>query len=369
MGILSAGGFFAIGVLALFREKIKVRFLISAFVLGAGAISIAGVSIMDIFSYIKNPYSETVQKEVKIPFEDKNQSLKITFKSLNNYLRVLGAAMELNHVSNVYNFFPTDENQIRVVFKYKIFAKDKRDQKLIQVKNNLNTPSVNLSGDILDVLFLGDQMFSQITPILPITVSVDFYIPRNVKFTFYSEPGYYHSNLKKPDWMDNYSYLPCTALITYQATTNSFYCDEKISSKYKKNIIEDKIKEQLDKIAPFIGKDQEYSFMDEEDNQYWRFHSMRRLDDDYLLVKLSDQFFNLFVKVKVDLDKKGNLTFDHVQLQDLEQKGLMNAQRIKAYDKLDQLSGFNLDMQDEEQELLSKIAELEKKLDHLRNEE
>ena len=125
MGILSAGGFFAIGVLALFREKIKVRILISAFVLGAGAISIAGVSIMDIVGYIKNPYSETVQKEVKIPFEDKNQSLKITFKSLNNYLRVLGSAMELNHVSNVYNFFPTDENQIRVVFNYKIFAKDK----------------------------------------------------------------------------------------------------------------------------------------------------------------------------------------------------------------------------------------------------
>ena len=81
---------------------------------------------MDIFSYIKNPYSETVQKEVKIPFEDKNQSLKITFKSLNNYLRGLGGkTVELNHVSNVYNFFPTDENQIRVVFNYKIFAKDK----------------------------------------------------------------------------------------------------------------------------------------------------------------------------------------------------------------------------------------------------
>ena len=126
MGILSAGGFFVIGVLALFREKIKVRFLISAFVLGAGAISIAGVSIMDIFSYIKHPYRETVQKEVKIPFEDKNQSLKVTFKSLNNYLRGLGGkTVELNHVSNVYNFFPTDENQIRVVFNYKILAKDK----------------------------------------------------------------------------------------------------------------------------------------------------------------------------------------------------------------------------------------------------
>ena len=109
--------------------------------------------------------------------------------------------------------------------------------------------------------------------------------------------------------------------------------------------------------------------MDEGDNQYWRLHSMRWIDDHYLLVKLSDQFFNLFVKVKVDLDKKGNLTFDHVQLQDLEQKGLMNVQRIKAYDKLDQLSGFSLKMQDDRQELLSKIAELESQLDQLNEQE
>ena len=83
-----------------------------------------------------------------------------------------------------------------------------------------------------------------------------------------------------------------------------FILVKKNLSKYKKNIIEDKIKEQLDKIAPFIGKDREYSFMDEEDNQYWRFHSMRRLDDKYFMIKLSDQFFNLFLKVKADLDKK-----------------------------------------------------------------
>lgn len=73
--------------------------------------------------------------------------------------------------------------------------------------------------------------------------------------------------------------------------------------------------------------------------------------------------------VKVDLDKKGNLTFDHVQLQDLEQKGLMNVQRIKSYDKLDQLSGFSLKMQDDRQELLSKIAELESQLDQLNEQE
>ena len=47
----------------------------------------------------------------------------------------------------------------------------------------------------------------------------------------------------------------------------------------------------------------------------------------------------------------------------------MNVQRIKSYDKLDQLSGFSLKMQDDRQELLSKIAELESQLDQLNEQE
>lgn len=47
---------------------------------------------------------------------------------------------------------------------------------------------------------------------------------------------------------------------------------------------------------------------------------MRWLDDQNLFVKISDKFFNLFLKVKVDLDNKQNLIIDHVVLQNLEQK-------------------------------------------------
>ena len=95
---------------------------------------------------------------------------------------------------------------------------------------------------------------------------------------------------------------------------------------------------------------------------------MRRLDDKYFMIKLSDQFFNLFLKVKVDLDKKWNLIIDSVQLQELEQKGLMNKERLKKYEKLDTLSGIKLNMQTEKQDLLDKIAELEKQLDQLDDE-
>ena len=95
---------------------------------------------------------------------------------------------------------------------------------------------------------------------------------------------------------------------------------------------------------------------------------MRRLDDKYFMIKLSDQFFNLFLKVKADLDKKWNLIIDSVQLQELEQKGLMNKERLKKYEKLDMLSGVKLNMQTEKQDLLDKIAELEKQLDQLDDE-
>ena len=371
LGLLSAGGFLAVGLQALLREKIKSWILISAFVLWAGAMSIAAVSIVDVLSYLKNPYKATIQKELTIPISDQKQSFHISIQGLDDELNDLRPNLDLLHYSNVYNFFPTDEKDIRVVFNYDIQAKNKEDPKLIQIKDNLNTPVMNLSGNNMNLQLFKDQLFAQRTPFLPMRVSVDLYIPKDVKFDFSSEGSeYYHSNLKKPDRFSKYlGYLPCAGVISYQSVSNAFYCDVAISPAIKKALIEQQIETYVDTVAPFVGKNWEYSFMDEGDNQYWKLHSMRWIDDDYLLVKLSDQFFNLFVKVKVDLDKKGNLTFDHVQLQDLEQKGLMNAQRIKAYDKLDQLSGFNLDMQDEEQELLSKIAELEKKLDHLRNEE
>lgn len=43
----------------------------------------------------------------------------------------------------------------------------------------------------------------------------------------------------------------------------------------------------------------------------------------------------------------------------------MNQQRLKAYDKLSQVSGFVLNMQDERQELLTKISELQDRLNML----
>ena len=371
IGMLSAGGFLAVGLQALLREKIKSWILISSLVLWAGAMSIAAVSIVDVLSYLKNPYKATIQKELTIPISDQKQSFHISIQGLDDELNDLRPNLDLLHYSNVYNFFPTDEKDIRVVFNYDIQAKNKEDPKLIQIKDNLNAPVMNLSGNNLNLQLFKDQLFAQRTPFLPMRVSVDLYIPKDVKFDFSSEGSeYYHSNLKKPDRFSKYlGYLPCAGVISYQSVSNAFYCDVAISPAIKKALIEQQIETYVDTIAPFVGKNWEYSFMDEGDNQYWRLHSMRRIDDEYLLLKLSDQFFNLFVKVKVDLDKKGNLIIEEVKLQEVEQKGLMNVQRIKAYDKLDQLSGFNLDMQDEEQELLSKIADLEKKLDRLRNEE
>ena len=268
--------------------------------------SIAAVSIVDVLSYLKNPYKVTIQKELTIPISDQKQVFHISVEGLNDELNDLKPNLDLIDYSNVYNFFPTDEKDIRVVFNYDIQAKNEEDPKLIQIKDNLNTPVMNLSGNNLNLQLFKDQLFAQRTPFLPMRVSVDLYIPKHVKFDFSSEGSeYYHSNLKKPDRFSKYlGYLPCTGLISYQSVSNAFYCDVAISPAIKKDFIEQQIETYVDTIAPFVGKNWEYSFMDEGDNQYWRLHSMRRIDDEYRLVKLSDQFFNLFVKVKADLDKK-----------------------------------------------------------------
>ena len=46
----------------------------------------------------------------------------------------------------------------------------------------------------------------------------------------------------------------------------------------------------------------------------------------------------------------------------------MNKERLKKYEKLDMLSGVKLNMQTEKQDLLDKIAELEKQLEQLDDE-
>ena len=239
--------------------------------------SIAAVSIVDVLSYLKNPYKATIQKELTIPISDQKQVFHISVEGLNDELNDLRPNLDLLHYSNVYNFFPTDEKDIRVVFNYDIQAKNKEDPKLIQIKDNLNTPVMNLSGNNMNLQLFKDQLFAQRTPFLPMRVSVDLYIPKDVKFDFSSEGSeYYYSNLKKPDRFSKYlGYLPCAGVISYQSVSNAFYCDVAISPAIKKALIEQQIETYVDTIAPFVGKNWEYSFMDEGDNQYWKLHSMR----------------------------------------------------------------------------------------------
>ncbi len=89
--------------------------------------SIAAVSIVDVLSYLKNPYKVTIQKELSIPISDQKQAFHISIQGLDDELNDLKPNLDLLHYSNVYNFFPTDEKDIRVVFNYDIQAKNYSD--------------------------------------------------------------------------------------------------------------------------------------------------------------------------------------------------------------------------------------------------
>lgn len=145
MGILSAVGFFAVGVLALMREKIKGWILISAFVLGAGALSIAGVSFVELLRYKDWSYVELLQKQISVPISGKNHSLQISIQDGEAELMDPSRNLTLVDASHTYNFIPTDEKEIRVVFNYSIQARGKSDPKLTQIKNNLSSPVIKFS--------------------------------------------------------------------------------------------------------------------------------------------------------------------------------------------------------------------------------
>lgn len=173
--------------------------------------------------------------------------------------------------------------------------------------------------------------------------------------------------MQKPVWANKYGgNEECVDEISYKSDLNAFYCEVEMSAEWKRRIILRHLEEKGDELAPFVGTNWDFSF--EEDRKYWRWHSARALDEQHFLIKLSDRFFNLFLKVEVDLDKEAELIIKKVELESFEQKGLMNEERFASYQGL---SGLDLDLkvQGEKEELLSRIRALEKELEALEMQE
>ena len=186
-------------------------------------------------------------------------------------------------------------------------------------------------------------------------------------------------NLDTPTWVwwGSVSVRDCLN-IKYKSETDRFLCELKIDSRSRYNIAREKLQEIADEIVPlrWINSVWSISYV-----WQWTIDWYRKLDsinvwnDNTLLAKFSDKFFNFFIEIEYNIDNETwEFTLINSKLKQLEQKWFMDNERMAHYEWWENLSDFEIQMKDEEDKIKKeqeikniqdRIKILEEKLDEL----
>lgn len=337
LGIVSAFLLFLGSFGALFRKKLMhSASLIVALASGILAVSIAFISGGKVLRLLHSPSIATIQKELTIPLPSDQKPLIFSFAeipvmeylSFEPFIRGSGLFQEM-----MINYLPYEEKEIKAVYHYHLRTSDPALK--AKIEESLTPPTYEISGEKLILNFKGQQLFDEIVPFVPMNVSLDLYIPQDWKFN--TERASRLSNLHLPERTSKYGYAqrriqPCSDWVRYDEKENAFFCpmEWNPSPSEKREIIEGEIREKTDELSPLEGLNTERSFTSNAKN-YWYLHSVLWKGENRVIAKLSDQFFNLFIELKLEVNEKGEVKILSSELKELEQKGMMNAERMKLY--------------------------------------
>lgn len=159
--------------------------LISACVLAVFAFVGAGLVGQQAFISLQAP-SQLLTKEVEIPIPADQKTFLINIQRPELASRNSEFPITVVQESQLYNLIPTDDQVIRVVYSYdiKTTAQSKDKKKLNLISENLASPVYEWEDSVLQIGLSGDQLFDAVVPYLPISYSVDLYIPKDLKFRF-----------------------------------------------------------------------------------------------------------------------------------------------------------------------------------------
>jgi hypothetical protein len=95
-----------------------------------------------------------------------------------------------------------------------------------------------------------------------------------------------------------------------------------------------------DTIVPLQGFELSWSQngMSRATETYWHVDSIQKKGHQDCLVKFSDTFFNFFIEVEYIFDTDGNFHITSQKLIQMEQKGLMDEERMNKYSGWENLS-------------------------------
>ena len=340
-GIISAFIFLLALIWILFKKKFTNNAaLIIAIWCGILAFVIAFISIWEIKEIFGN-YEPRITKEVSVEIPKTDETLQILVKNSDSYPNFLFSEPRF------VNLFASDDDKLKAVYTF--YFRNWNDEHVIKAIENVSDLEYEWVWDNRIMIQLKDgKLFSKKTPAVPTNISIDLYIPKDIEIKL-SNVWYMTDPVEAPVWMKDLwtrSYHTCDA-IRYNDKTENFYCTYVMTSNDKYNIALINLKRMADEISPLKWLHPSRSQSSTE--QYWVVDSINISDDNKLLAKLSDQFFNFFMIIEYTIDEEtGEFTVLSSKLKDVEQKWLMDDERMKNYEWRENLLGFEIQMKEKE---------------------
>lgn len=350
LGFLSALLLLLGSIGALFKKKLmNTVSLITAIVSWIIAVIIAGITGIQVFYTFHNSQKESFTKELLIPLPEDKKPLTINIEMLNNNFQA-PPFNEIIRESKVINYIPYEWDNIKAIFSYNILTKD--NTTLERISENLSDPIFEIKHDTLTISYKNNKLFDAIVPLARINFSVDLYIPSDWKFNI-ANP-IYKTNLHLPKRVNKRGYTyntqNCSDRITYDEKENAFFCPLEFNPgdwNFRQKIENDIRNNKTDQLSPLVGLNHEWSITWDE-GMYWKLDSILWRDNQNLIVKLSDQMFNLFLEVEATVDENWEIIYSKNTVKEIEQKGMMTPERIKLYEGRDKLANFKPKLQEDE---------------------
>ncbi len=315
--------------------------IIAAIWCGLLAVIIAIISILQIYTKINflswSDIKETIEQEIAIPGKETPIHININ-RTIENWDFLI---TENRFVS----VLPSDNDKIKVVYTFHFKWKW---EELVTAVENLSDIDYSWDGDTLNIWLKDSEIFNKVTPFTPTTIEIDLYLPKDLNFDF-KNSGIRLINIDTPKWAEwshaSLSVRDCET-IKYNKEANRFLCEIHMSRDDIYNIARSNLKEMADEIVPLKWLHSSWSQTSNE--QYWRLDSINITDDGKLLAKFSDQFFNFFMTIEYSIDEE-TWEFELISssLKNKEQKGIMDDERMKYYEWRENLTGFEIQMKDE----------------------
>jgi len=373
--IISAFLLLLASIWSLIKKKLSSSIsLIIAIWCGLLAVIVAVISLWEIREIWNVSWTDLdeITKEAKIEIPSNDEKLNILIEDIPYSLLKNAIVSEPRFV----NIFPSDDNNLKVVYSFSI--KNSNEEYISQVKENLSDIDYDWDWDsFLSIRLKNRTLFSKKTPAVPMNISIDLYVPKDLDIQLLNK--WYVADLEDFPSRARDSYHVCET-IKYNEKSENFSCIISVNAQDRYNIARQNLQEMADEIVPLKWSNSVWSVSshvwDYIVDKYRNLDSINIWDDGTLLAKYSDKFFNFFIEIEYSIDDEtGEFTLINSQLTEVEQKWLMDSERIKHYTWRENLKDFDIQMKEDEEDKIKKEQEihdlqdrikvLEEKLDEL----